>query len=704
MTVSGKVYSFIFNEKFDFSFNKIDIDNVISISLSPNGKIGAFFNSSKNIFQYFFATNEKKLISTSTCSSVCFSWFDEVLISISSDGVLSFFDFSLRSFSEELLKDCYCFVNTKSYIFASVEKGLTTVPIIQMVSGSFPILFSPYSIYRTYVKENGVVSENVPFTDLHIIEYVASNNLFALLASSDQFSLYDYSNKSLYQYPNQKLFIRGVYLMSDQILVLHFNISKVLFELKLFTDQNHKNVKQMNSFSLYYPPIEIKTDQSSFVILCNSEFYVYSNGKLHSIKLTETPIHCDISKQLVFILFQSHKLISFDFNGDQKPLAEKVDSFLINRDQDLLVLFRNTKVFILSLDSSREIKFTSIPNICLGLLNTTILSLPHSPQHPFTPILHQFLDISIVIDLTLPNKAVDKLKNLQNLPYFEHLLKQVTILALRDDLGNQIVSVLQSFPDFIAKTLVFGLRAVESHERKDVFLVYSSPTDIFCSLTSTKLQIQTIPYFVAQAPPTDIVSASLFLAVLFEETGPQIGFSAAIFILSVYHFSEEVIDSLFRFLYPLISPPTVIPNRKVSCGGITLFDIEFELLKKLLSETILNCILDLLDKTLFGLILCLLKSINFSLASFLITLKSFDDNEKIPELLTKLISGLNESKFNQKECNLLRIEMEKCGWKKWTLSLFLVGGEISGALKYVETYPTLKDCLIGSQWENLIRK
>jgi hypothetical protein len=74
----------------------------------------------------------------------------------------------------------------------------------------------------------------------------------------------------------------------------------------------------------------------------------------------------------------------------------------------------------------------------------------------------------------------------------------------------------------------------------------------------------------------------------------------------------------------------------------------------------------------------------------LITLKHFAENVGIPELLAKLISGLKDSKFDKNECNLVRNEMEKCGWIKWTLSLFLVGGETSGAIKYVAQYPNSK--------------
>ena len=313
-----------------------------------------------------------------------------------------------------------------------------------------------------------------------------------------------------------------------------------------------------------------------------------------------------------------------------------------------------------------------------------------------------------------PENAASTILPMQNSPSFRGIIRQIAVFSLRERLGKECVLFLNYFPKFRKEALASALRAVETPERRAVFETLGPCSLIFAEFAHLDIirpfgsgnLVTFVPKKHSILSPQieeDIKIAALLLPVIMEEEGPNIGFPAALFILSKLHETEDYIDSLVRFLDPLLSRPIKRNDGKMECVGMILEYNDYMELKRRLDVTIDDCLLDLFRKYKPEFAFLLARASQTQLKTFF----SRHPRVDMEFTFTGIFEHLSEKKIDDGEKKIYRMiypAAKENGWPIWAVALMILVGDKEEALKTLDGNNRVKKQFKNSQWINLMNQ
>jgi hypothetical protein len=332
-----------------------------------------------------------------------------------------------------------------------------------------------------------------------------------------------------------------------------------------------------------------------------------------------------------------------------------------------------------------------------------LLSIPSNATKPFKPVLNQFFDISVVSKISEPKKAAKAMRTMQGSPSFKRMLLQVAIFALRQKLGRFCVAFLEEFPAYLPETLASALRAVESPERVGAFEILGPPSRLFMNFAGLTARGAPVEFNQErEVPHQNLIAAAWLLPVIMEEEGPTIGFPASLFVLSKVHDSVDYIESLMRFLDPLLAKPVETPDGKLNCVGMVLEKEMYNQLRKRMFAAIEDACLDLMRRCLPHLVLALCDCFHISLKPLLVKFQAIGAQFQLLRLMDQLAPLVTNNTLERSDCRRLYRETLAGGWDSWTAALMLLSGDSQESFKFLAIHPDLKRQFRDSQWQHLI--
>jgi hypothetical protein len=234
--------------------------------------------------------------------------------------------------------------------------------------------------------------------------------------------------------------------------------------------------------------------------------------------------------------------------------------------------------------------------------------------------------------------------------------------------------------------------------------VLGAPSQIFVDFAKLSRVGEDLVEFrqVAEVSASDMFSASCLLPVIMEEEGPLVAFPAALFILSKMHFDVDHIESLMRFLDPLLVNPVVRENGKLNCVGMILDEGHHSRLRARMERVFDESLVDLFRKVEPGLILGFAQCFRLRVVDFCQKHAEIDRGAQLVELIETLMSRVVKKAVDRRELERLSRETKSGGWVVWTAALMLTAGDADNAAKFLDQHVELKRQFKGSQWWHLI--
>jgi len=711
--------SILTNPDYKISSQDLICESCIAFSLSPNGNLISAVNSEGRVMikdrtsSYMY--NSK--ISISSVSSCQWSADSLFFIVASHDG--SFWVWSLRKRCSSIIKfpehtGNLSFVISHYYLVSSNRCGIHYFPIIRSGDGKYPLLYSHDCVYdiRSSLKNGYAIPYLVPSIKEFFIEAVCcdNNEQWIIVGGKNKIFLINRSN-GLYFIPNhQKLIIRGIAMIKKTIFVIHFDDSELIYYFFAFDFRLGKEMLIKYKTALPSRPIFIDSDDIACCVACSDRIFIFSESKfIAQIPIQSPPYKCYIhsSSKVLLVLFENRELSLFSLEDlSNKLLDRDISDVFYEPNSKFVIAQRGLKILLSSLDNFKFITFTETSDISIGIMQScsSLVFLSPNSHAPFSPIINQFFDISIVSEMKNPDSAALSIKPLNKVAFFPNMVRQISIFALREKLGQECVHFLSYFPELRNESLVWALRAVESPERQGVFKEIGPPSMLFCEIGGLSVIQDKVYSFIKyiEKNSKDLKNASLLLPVIMEEEGPNVGFPAAFAMLSLMHNDIETIESLVRFLDPIVSTPLEIKEKKVNCAGIIISYDDYSILKTKLSEIITSSFIDLLNQYQPVLAMTFLTLFQYKARIFLSQNKSKDSSYSIVQLLDNLSGKMNEGKIHKNELSSVLKVFIEAEWDTWTIAILLLIGDVDRAVKLLNRNPHIKRLFQSSQWIHLI--
>jgi hypothetical protein len=448
-------------------------------------------------------------------------------------------------------------------------------------------------------------------------------------------------------------------------------------------------------------PFAIASDDSSVVVAFANRLTIYE-GKT-SIPIQCRSLSCSIFRNFVVVLLENRDLLIFR-GGESVKTEKAVSTFFVDTKYGLVFFMRGTKVFLLKLAGKiRFHLFMETADPVIGTIGSgcALLSVSVAPNKPR---MKSYLEFAIVSQMDNPELAASMMLPVRHMPNFPTLLGHVAVNALRDKQGAKLIQFLAKFPEFKNQALASALRAVETPERLGVFEVLGPPSEIFMNFAKLSKVGEPMIEFsqVGEVSAPDMFSASCLLPVIMEEEGPLVAFPAALFVLSKMHFDVDHLESLMRFLDPLLVPPVVREDGKLSCVGMILEAPHYDRLREKMAQISDESLTDLFIKIKPTLILAFAQCFRLPLVQFCQKHTKIDHDAHLIGLIERLVSLVVEEAVDKRELNRLWGDTNRGGWIVWTAALMLAAGDATTAAEFLDQHVELKWQFKESQWWHLI--
>jgi hypothetical protein len=386
----------------------------------------------------------------------------------------------------------------------------------------------------------------------------------------------------------------------------------------------------------------------------------------------------------VFALTRSRHLLSFGlFTSDLgvETLLDNVGDFFISSDHSLLFVTQAHSILIAPIDRPTFSPFHITSEIAIGIepaLSSVVL------LHDLSAGIVPYFEYSILTRLdsgaAIPPNLIRSFANSR-----KSVLIQVTVMALRQKRCHQAVRLLRLLPsDRFDDILVPALRAVEKDERGGVFAEIGSPLEYFNSLAGVNARTfdSNIVFFEKISPAKD--AAALFLPVLLDECGPTVAFPAAIFFLRE---AGPTIESLLRFIDPILGKAVAVDTEKVSCDGMIFEIAAYTELRMQLEEAVTAAWKDLMERCVRpDLALKLCNQTRMSFAGFARQNSELALKYRIEELTERCVGG---NEFNGE----VGEQLEKVGWWRWATVVWITIRNNDRIRRIAEEHPEIAETL-----------
>ncbi|EAY04208.1 hypothetical protein TVAG_298280 [Trichomonas vaginalis G3] len=710
-------------KNYDLGLQKIDIKSAITISQSPNRLFTAILNPAGFIYVTNFTdyTNSFKIPSQ---LSVIFLWSQDgnTLIAIFRDGTVYIISMLLRvprRMKIPELEGCNAAALGRGHIFASTAAGLVNIPILTSPRSGYPLIFGPNTLYAFRCVDRKAFSVNfvlpTPIENtIKQIDYAAADNIerFVAFSGRGQIFLLDQVLGKWISPQTPKINCRGLCWSGRLLCCLSFNSETLQYSLNVFEIHMYEFLSLIFTFSLPSRPISITADEKLITIILTNKVLMFKDLKcIGSMSFPSQPINVQPNHQnsAIFVQLLDRKLQMIDLNTMQTPVVhDDCGDFIVDSGFGIIFVQTGLRIKLSSIKNIKFGPFIETSDITVGVFPrcTSILMLQSTAKPPFTPNLNQFFDLSIVRELKDPANAAAIVKQRLHPGYlFTAALRQISVFSLRDRLGNLLVPFLEYFPEERNTALASALRAVESPERKGVFQVLGHVSSIFVEMANAEM-MQTDEYitFVDKEGDgkRDIENAALLLPVVMEEDGPLIGFPAAIYSLTKLHTRIDFVESLVRFLDPLLSGGKPIGNGMVDCVGMQLTVAQYKNLYNRTINAFEFCLVDLMKKILPNIALQFINATKIDAIEIFKKNIAEDDAFNIATILDTVGPLITSGEFERSDATKFSSLTLNGGWMCWTCALLLLTSRSSDAILILNRTPKLKKQILNSQWKHLI--
>ena len=466
---------------------------------------------------------------------------------------------------------------------------------------------------------------------------------------------------------------------------------------------NTKSVKSFSAFRgcltvlldnrvLFYTNMQndasVEVDEALFVstaenitcVGCQSSLVVFGPGQEKNvIRISERPILARISARMrqVLVLLESKKLISIDLDkAETRDVASNVSNVFVDTNFGMFFVICGIHVKIGQLNTLKLSSLLDTSDVAVGISCPSSALLFQNSMY-VEPTISYYFDLSIVGEMDDPHMAAYTLLPMRHSKALSSLLQHVAVFAMREKKGDKCVQFLNYFPEHFDVCITHALRAVESPERAAALSVLGPCHTFFESMWKRNQRM-----------------ASLLLPVVMEEDGPVIGFTAAIRVLRHFHTSIEDIQSMGRFLDPLLSCPDCSNPDYIVCVGIRLTYDDYTTLRTSLNKAIEFCLEDLISQSEVGSLLPFAEAMQTQLTIFLRKHRTMDAKSDFLVIIEKV----DNSEMTRSECRTLANEMLIAGWIQWASGLLWCCGSHDMFWKIMEANPRMKRRFNGSKY------
>jgi hypothetical protein len=703
----------ITSAEFDFQKRAIGVPRCSAVSVSPKTARGALLDPRGELFMTDFADLlTSKKVKKCVYGSLLWSVDGFTLFALFVDGSCLIWN-SVTDVSRQLmipmLSQCNCAASGRHFLFVSVPDGLATFPLFQ--SGRNGCFFSGKNLIEFRATDNHSISISHDVsksfsTDCEQIKFVASDPSARVLAvaSVRELLLFDRVTTLWHRPPRSRVIVCGLAWIGEILLVIEFTEGNARFSMVSYRPIPFSEI---SSVDLPSQPLSIASDDSAVVLAFVNQVIVYRGDATETIAIPRKPISCAVYSpaRTIAVLLEGRELHAFR-DGAVLKVEPDISDFFLDQQTGLLFAVRGLKVHVISLTRKwLAVIFIQTAETVIGLLPNcfVVLSLPGSAVMPVSPTVHSYSDHAVCTQIRDTAKATEMLLRLRDSPKFPRLLVQVSVHALRNRLGRDLVPFLQGFPVLMKQSLAAALRAVESPERRGVFEVLGPPSRIFMEFAKLRLEQREVIKFVAneEAPATDLTAAAWLLPVILDEESPSVGFPAALFILSKVNRDPDSVESLSRFLEALLSPGVEIENGRLSCTGMIFEAKHYYKLKRRMGKIVDRGLCELFKEMKIKAIITLCESFRVNVVDFCGRYKTVDEEFTLTRLLDQLASMKTERVVSDAELGVIERGTRAGGWRVWTAALLLIGGRVGEAAAFLDRNPDLDAQLRQSQWKHL---
>ena len=714
---------------FDFQFQEIPVKHASEISISQTNTYGSVLDPSGFIYVSNFKDYENKFKMRTPTLSATFIWTNDGsnLFTIFKDGsitLISTISRGQRRLKCDELANSNCGSIGKNHLFVATKIGLCNVPLVtNSKNSSYPLVYSPSMIYTFRATQRKAYTLPFAIDDKYMsiikqIEYCVADKEENFIACSGSnktnIIILKQINNSWFLPKQQTLFnCRGLSWMKDNLCCLSFSTDTVIYTLTIYkVDEKNETLIKLFTYNLPSHPLYLSSDDNYCVVSLVDKILVFSQKKLlYTFNLSGTPLYSiPYSKDsYVFVLYNNRKLVLCDLkNKSETNVADDISDFLIDDSFGIIFTQKDLRIRLSSVKKIKFGPFIETADIPIGIFSrcTSLMLIQSATKPPFTTSLNPFFDLSIVKELQDPENAARIVMPLSGTQQFGILLRQVSVFALREKLGRKLVPFLQHFPNEMNESLASALRAVESPERVGVFEVLGPCSKIFMEMADLKTEIggSNIIKFIPRSNDKegDTFTAALLLPVIMEEEGPIVAFPASIYILGKSHTKIDFVESLVRFLDPLISGGKETTNGMVDCVGMEMTRSQYVELYARMMATFDNCLFDLMKSFQPDIAIQFATAAKLDISSSLRKNTKIDENSDINVILDKVAPLITNQVLSRKEAAFLAQKTLNGGWFSWSAALSLLAGDTQSALSILSQIPRMRHQLNGSQWQYLI--
>jgi len=720
LAADGTVYSFLIKNNISpiTCIRKI-YQSAVTINIT-NG-IGSMVDPKGFLFVTNFAGYEFKTKIKPTYSSVII-WVKSVayMIIIYPDGSCYYWYYGTlmcRRYSMAQLKSCKSAVYSNGHIVASSSRGLVDLSIC-MISRHSPSFFGPLDYSIITFDQNSVNQKkfSIPYhehPEFHNIDYLSYNESIesTVMASRNCVIYHSIRQNKWENLDINGLYPRGVTWMKSYICVLAFN--KVSLEYRLVWISG-SSMHPQRIFSLPKRPSELLSDDEKCIIVFDDILILfYENGTTKELRIPEKPIVVVSYPEFksIYLLLKSSQLFSLNIETQcLKYINENVSNFFVDTNSGMLIIQQGLLFSISTIGSNSFTSITETSDVLFGLFARNSMmaffKLNSLPSLQFNTI--PYIEFSLISQYSDFESALQLLSSLKGTPTFTSTLRRIGLNSLRKHKGNKFVELLYSFPDFFDEVLVFSLRSVESPERTEVFRSIGPPSALFTSILKSRVTVSSHGlYSFSSSSDIDqksIMTSSLLLPIIMEEEGPLVAFPASVYVLSLLYFSVDALESLSRFMDPVLVSPTVLPNGSYDCVGIIIDSYNYNEIKKMLYLTTNLCLIKLLHGYQPHTAIFLSHCFRCNFLEFLQSNIHLDTKFTLLSLLQNLGPLYTNAVMSHVTKIQLRNAMIQSQWIVWSVALLILGNEIKEATTILHQYPRLRNQLKGTEWGCLIEQ
>lgn len=588
-------------------------------------------------------------------------------------GVWNYYENVFRKVPFSDLNGVFMCKSLNGVLLLVSEKGIAAAPLIfRSPKCSLSLLFSSERVIEYRQMPSGSIRishwkpSHIPGSIVHVDG--EEDDMFIYVQTSAGLSFINRTNSEW-----------GRILDSTQP-ILSFSCFRGM--LAVLTSDNvvfYENLERKSSIDVENA-LFVNCEENITCVGCHNSLVVLEPGHTRKvIELSEQPMLARISARMrqIFVVFASKTLVSIDLETSEiRNVAANVSNVFVDTNFGIFFVISGIRVKIGRLNALKLSSFLETSDVAVGICCPTSALIFQSSFYSNTSMSYYF-DLSIVGEMDDPHMAASTLLPMRHSKALPSLLQHVAVFAMREKKGDKCVQFLNYFPEHFDICITHALRAVESPERAAALSVLGSCHSIFESMWKRNPRL-----------------ASLLLPVIMEEDGPVAGFTDAILVLRHFHTSIDDIQSMGRFLDPLLACPDCSNADFIVCVGIRLSYEDYTNLRTSLNAAIEYCLDDLIAHTEVAGLLAFSEAMQTQLTIFLLKRRTMDPKSDFLSVIEKI----KASDMTTSECRTLANEMLKARWINWSAALVWCCGSHEVFWKIMDANPRMKKRFTASKW------